>query len=231
MKSSFYRIIAIAIFFSSCTAEKETETLHNTTAQASLDFATVDETGNSEITYNSKTKENVIVWTDWYIFDRPVTDMLSVSMEDNPKPASSEAGPQVSLRYGLEYIGKGAKFPGTGGDLSINLNYLEVPVDAIYHMPVGPGHVEAGLGPYFAYGIGGSSHGISSFGENNGGFRRFDAGLNLQAGYQFDNGFSLRLAYDLGLANVEYADEDVKGHTRAFSINMGYQIGRLFRKK
>jgi len=109
--------------------------------------------------------------------------------------------------------------------------YPLLAIDAICHYPAGPGLIEGGLGPYFAYGIGGSRRGISSFGENNGGFKRFDAGLNLQLGYKLDNGLSFRLAYDLGLANVEYADEDVKGHTRAFGINAGYQIGRLFGKK
>ncbi len=240
MKSTFYGVVAIIIFFSSCTSERETETIKNTTVQASIDFAKLSESGPSQIKYNSKTKENVIISTDWYLADLRLSGLGSVSREDEPGTAAGEAGATpaagqatdaISVRYGLEYIGKGAKFPGAGSNTAINLNYLEVPIDAVYHLPAGPGRIEAGLGPYFAYGIGGSSNGVSSFGQNNGGFKRFDAGLNLQAGYQFDNGLSLRLGYDLGLANVEYADQDVKGHTRTLSINLGYQIGRLFGKK
>jgi hypothetical protein len=233
MKYPYLPLLCIAAVFASCTSEKQTEILQNSTVQASLDFAKVNETGDSKLTYNSKTKENVIVYTDWYVMDMQVSGSRNNSAlrEDDPKPAAGATGDRISLRYGLEYIGKGAKFPGTGSDLSINLNYLAVPLDVIYHHPAGPGQIEAGLGPYFAYGLSGSSGGISSFGQDNGGFKRFDAGLNLQAGYQLDNGLSFRLGYDLGLSNVEYANEDVKGHTRAFSINIGYQIGRLFAKK
>jgi hypothetical protein len=140
-------------------------------------------------------------------------------------PVQANAG--LSLKYGLEYIGKGAKFSGTG----INLNYLEIPLDVVYHYPLGEGNLHGGLGPYFAYGVGGSTGGINSYGEQNGGFKRFDAGLNVVVGYTFNNGLAIDLGYDLGLANVEYANQDVTGHTRTLSLNVGYQIGRLFVKK
>ena len=233
MKSAFFRLLAIAVFFSSCEVTEHSVYMQNTTVEASLDEAKIREAGDSKISYNSKTKENVLVYTDWLVLGMPMKNMSSANaaLDDDPKPAGAAAGSQISIRGGLEYVGKGAKFPGTGSDFSINLNYLEIPIDAVYHVPAGPGVIQAGLGPYFAYGIGGSSGGVSSFGENNGGFKRFDAGLNLTAGYRFDNGLSLRLGYDLGLANVEYASEDVSGHTRTFSINVGYQIGRLFGKK
>src|SRR6202012_329115 len=108
----------------------------------------------------------------------------------------------LSLRPGIEYIGKGAKFPG--GNFNLNLNYLEIPIDVVAHVPAGPGDAHFGLGPYFAQGIGGGGpNGI--YGQDAGGFKRFDAGLNLLLGYRFDNGIAIDLGYDLGLANVEYA--------------------------
>jgi len=231
MKYPYLPLLGIALLFASCRVEERVEMLGNSTVQASIDFADVHESGVSRITYRGKTRENVIWMTDIYAGDQPSYTSNSMLRDDATEPAASTASGKISLRYGLEYIGKGAKFPGSGADLGINLNYLAIPIDVIYHYPAGPGEIEGGLGPFFAYGIGGSSGGVSSFGQDNGGFKRFDAGLNLQAGYKLNNGVSFRLVYDLGLANVEYADEDVKGHTRAFGINVGYQIGRLFRKK
>jgi Outer membrane protein beta-barrel domain len=232
MKITLYALAAAGLLFCSCEAIEHTHSVRESTLEASIDFAKLQESGDSKITYDGKTKTNVVVYTDWYFLELPLRDyhLNSALREEDPKTAPSTDN-KISLRYGLEYIGKGAKFPGGNGDFGINLNYLSVPFDAIYHHPAGPGQIEGGLGPYFAYGIGGSSGGVSSFGEDNGGFKRFDAGLNLQMGYKLDNGLSFRLAYDLGLANVEYASEDVKGHTRAFSINIGYQIGKLFGKK
>ena len=240
MKYPLYSLLGLALFSASCSVVKRTETLENTTLQASVDFADVRESGDSKITYNKKTGENVMVFTDTYVEgmgrygdDDALRGHDALDMDDPlreyvAKPAGGQAGGSLSIRYGLEYIGKGAKFQA--GDFKFGLNYLEVPINAIYHYPAGPGEVYGGLGPYFAYGIGGGANGESSFGQDNGGFKRFDAGLNFRVGYKLAQGVSLDLGYDLGLANVEYANEDVTGHTRTLSINLGYQFGRLFKK-
>jgi hypothetical protein len=239
MKHPFYPLLGLALLFASCTEEQHTETLHKTTLQASVDFADVHEGGDSKLTYNSKTGENVMVFTDWDIEgfprhsdDNVLRDHNALNVDDPLReyaPAPAPSTGSLSIRYGLEYIGKGAKFQT--GDFKFSLNYLEVPINAIYHYPAGPGEVYGGLGPYFAYGVGGGANGESSFGQDNGGFKRFDAGLNFRVGYKLAQGVSLDLGYDLGLANVEYANEDVTGHTRTFSINLGYQFGRLFGRK
>jgi hypothetical protein len=232
MKYSFYPLLGLALFVASCTAERTTTVLHNTTLEGSIDYGKAKESGNSAITYDSKTGENIVVTTEIDLEGENMNRYRQddALRDDDPKPAGGDAGGHLGLRYGLGYVGKGAKFPG-GTGLSIHLNYLEVPIDVMYHYPAGPGEFRGGLGPYFAYGIGGKSGGISSFGQNNGGFKHFDAGLNFRAGYKLSNGVSLDLGYDLGLTNVEYASEDVSGHTRTFSINVGYQIGKLFAKK
>jgi hypothetical protein len=123
-------------------------------------------------------------------------------------------------------VTKGAKYPGNGGN--VDLNYLELPLCMQYHYVLGPGNLYAGLGPYFAYGIGGKIGGVSSYGDNNGGFKRFDIGPLFMIGYKLDMGLSLDFRYDLGLADIEYADQDVKGYTRSFGFNLGYQFGKLF---
>jgi Outer membrane protein beta-barrel domain len=228
----------LSLLLGSCDVTHETNTYHNMTLQGSIDKANLSESGASKISYNALTRENVIAWTDVWIFDYPLpgwmvgqneTSSFAGTIYDSlgAKPAKM-AG--LSIKPGIEYIGKGAKFPGGGGNPSLKLNYLEIPIDILYHLPVGAGDLHGGLGPYFAEGLGGGGpNGI--YGQNAGGFKRFDAGLNLNLGYRFDNGVAIDLGYDLGLANVEYASQDVSGHTRTLSINLGYQIGRLFSKK
>jgi hypothetical protein len=142
-----------------------------------------------------------------------------------PEDHSGES--YIGLKYGLEFITKGAKDPAGG---SFSLNYLEVPLDALYHYPIGPGGLYGGLGPYFAYGVGGKSGTQNSFGENAGGYKRFDAGANFILGYKMDMGLSLDFSYDLGLVNASYPSQDISSHNRCFSINVGYQIGKFFAK-
>jgi len=228
----FYFFIGILI--SSCKTTDVNEMLLNTTLKGSLDFAKAHESGPSNIKYDPVTKTNVVLYTETTLFgehlyygddnENNYTEQgVYLNME---KPTSTGYG---ALGFGLEYVGKGAKFPGGNG--SVSLNYLELPIHFLYHYSIGPGNVYGGLGPYFAYGVGGKEGDISSFGDSNGGFKRFDAGLGFMLGYKLNMGVSLDIGYDLGLANTEYADEDVKGHNRVFSINLGYQIGKLFTKK
>jgi hypothetical protein len=231
MKYSIYRLLGLALIFTSCTTVKYTNILRNTTLQGSIDFGKIHEAGNSELSYDTKTGDNFVTTSEIVIVGLNYDDKVDEALrDDDPRPAEGDAGAHLALRFGLGYVGRGAKLPG-GGGFAINLNYLEVPVDVMYHYPAGPGELRGGLGPYFAYGIGGTSGTVSSFGENNGGFKRFDAGLSFLLGYKLSNGVSLDLGYDLGLANVEYASQDVTGHTRTFSINAGYQVGRLFGNK
>jgi hypothetical protein len=94
--------------------------------------------------------------------------------------------------------------------------------------------IYGGLGPYFAYGLGGKiksgSFSTPSFGENNGGYKRFDAGLTFMAEYKF-TAFSLSFNYDLGLTNIAYASTDISSKGRSFGISVGYSLGKLLAKK
>jgi hypothetical protein len=140
------------------------------------------------------------------------------------------------IMSGLEYIGKGYKTKAGGEKLVTHLNYLELPVYVAYAYPISSGTLFAGAGPYFAYGIGGkiksSFVSINSFGENGaGGYKRFDAGLGLIAGYKMNNGFSVHIAYDLGLANIAFSSQDFTAKNRSISLNVGYEISRLFNPK
>ena len=234
LRIKLFFILGFIVLLAACKAVDVDGSMQNATLQESLDRAKVFETGSSKITYDPKTRTNTYIGTEWTFFNHPasgVNDYEPYPDSFGVKDMADEGG-QLGLKYGLEYIGKGAKFPGAQGPgvSGFNLNYIEIPLDIVYHYPLGPGSVRGGLGPYFAEGIGGGGpNGI--YGENAGGFRRFDAGMNFMIGYKLSMGLSLDLSYDLGLSNIEYADQDVTGHNRCFSVNLGYQIGKLFAKK
>lgn len=225
-------VSAVSLLLTACEGSKKStgrEVIDNTTAQASVDWANDHEAGNSSINYDGVSRQNVIVYSEINGDDDNESWNEDAAGDYEDYVGKKGPNPYWGFKFGLEYIGKGAKFPFAGSNNTIPLNYLELPLDLRYHYPLGPGYLHGGVGPYFAYGVGGSVDGISVYGENNGGFKRFDAGLNFQVGYNF-HGVVLDLSYDLGLANIEYASQDVKGHNRVFSINFGYQIGRLFKK-
>lgn len=138
----------------------------------------------------------------------------------------------VFFKGSLELIGKRS----SDGGSTTTLNYLEVPLYAIYKHRLdgaGAGSIFGGLGPYLAYGIGGNlSDGgtkISAFDGDNG-LKRFDAGLGLTAGYQIPQSFSFRLAYELGLANIQKNSFGDKASNRSFSLNVGYPLNKLIDK-
>jgi hypothetical protein len=221
-------ICLLLIVFASCKSETDMRALENTSVEGSIDWAKTNEVGSSSILYKSKEGTNEVMYTEWYGRELGKMGYNSVDWSDsipyqnNRKPVDGYFG----IGAGIGFVGKGAKLD----NFTLPLEYLEIPVMVSYHYPVGPGQLFGRFGPYFAYGIGGKVDGVSVYGENNGGFKHFDAGLGLRVGYQLDMGLSLAAGYEYGLANIEYADQDVTGHNRSFSINVGYNIGRLFAK-
>jgi hypothetical protein len=235
----FCYTVTTMIILQSCDISKEVLKVTNLNEQASIDFSKNKENSeNSPLEYNSNTGFNEVVTYDWSIFGQPVFSSPAFNLFEGDQNAyfvpEKKSNGALILRAGIGYIGKGAKYKDA--DIKIRLNYLEIPIYALYHYKLGEsGGVYGGLGPYFAYGIGGKVKGEgssqSSFGEDRGGYKRFDAGLGFKAGYEFSNGFFVDLSYELGLANIAYASEDVTSHSRCLSINLGYNIGRLFVKK
>jgi hypothetical protein len=190
---------------------------------------------NSDIgNFYYRNKSFDLVEQDPYMFNSGgphISDVLLPNiLEEEDYVLTSSSGSFVkdhfALMPGLEFVGKGGK----DGAIKTHLNYLEVPVYALYQSgEIGIGKIIGGVGPYVAYGIGGkvkAPYGnVKSFSED-GGFKRFDAGLTFTAGYVMSNGFSVRLGYDLGLANISRED-DFKAKNRAFSLNVGYSLQKL----
>ena len=146
-----------------------------------------------------------------------------------------------------EYIYNDSYF---GGDYTIyNAYYLEVPVNILFkpYTGTGNGRLVVGAGPYVAYGLGGkwkdnyngnittgklefindwndesSSTNTYTYGK------KVDLGLNLLAGYEFSNRFSVQVNGQLGLANLEPLDGGQKPtaslKNTVFGVSVGYKF-------
>lgn len=208
------------------------------TIKASNDWAKQKEAGGSAVSQSDRDFFNFAYWIEEFVDDKPSLPMKTNSAADRNNIYSDEKmgranTMKLSVGGELEFVGKGGKYPEDGG--TVALNYLEVPIYGIgNYFLTDDSRVFVGLGPYFAYGIGGKvksgNFETSSFGENNGGYKRFDAGLTFLGGYQFQK-FSISLNYDLGLVNTAYASDDITSKGRSFGISLGYSLGTLFAKK
>jgi len=135
---------------------------------------------------------------------------------------------------GIEFVQKRSKDGGT----KITLNYLQVPAYLLFYYQLpSAGNIFGGLGPYFGYGIGGkmktSFNGqtseTKSFDKTTG-FKPFDAGLGLTAGYKITNSFSFSLAYDYGLTNIDRNPGGDKAKNREISLNISYPLNKIIKK-
>lgn len=139
------------------------------------------------------------------------------------------------------YIQPGLYFNSIGAiqeidyrDVTVNLGYLQLPVLASYRIALNNStklHLNAG--PYIAYGISGKikyeGEKVNAFGtgDDEGGLKRFDAGLSFGLGVSV-NKFYWGVGYDLGL--TELFDEDaweldgVKTKNRNIFVTLGYNF-------
>ena len=127
---------------------------------------------------------------------------------------------------GLYYTEKGGK--GKAGDtkFTYNLDYLEVPLVLKYMVDIDRGlSLQPFLGGYLACGVGGKvkdfgqREAYSSFSNSPYSFRRFDGGVKMGCGLQYDMLY-LDLTYDLGLSNVSDDDFD-DCRNSALMLNVG----------
>jgi hypothetical protein len=160
----------------------------------------------------------------------------NISLETSGmKVDNSSSGFMSHMFYsgGLVFIQKRSK----DAETTITLDYLEVPLFALYQIhSCSHGSLFGGLGPYFAYGVGGkikSSYGGQDY-ENKSfdketGYKPFDTGLGITAGYKMTDSFSFSLAYELGLTNIERGGGADKTKNRGISLNIRYPLDKLIK--
>ena len=144
------------------------------------------------------------------------------------------------IQPGVLYSLKGTKVDAQG-DPKINISYIEVPINFLYKPELGDGHLLLGVGPYFAFGVGGKIKGdgadvdiefdkeVDTELQAVYTYKRFDAGGNLLFGYEFSNKFSVQLNAQLGLVNIapdikSNPNSDLKIKNTGFGVSVGYRF-------
>jgi hypothetical protein len=184
-------------------------------------------------------------------------NLATLQQSTSGSNSSSTTGSLTSFSIppSLLYTGKGAteKENESNPEYSINsnvkltLNYLELPVYALYHTPVGDNDFFIGAGPFVGYGLSGKEKGSESesitedndtqsastsvdqnvkFGsDSSSDVKRIDYGISAMAGFKFSMGFLVSVYYDLGLANIDPdSSDDSKIRTRVAGLSVGYSF-------
>lgn len=132
------------------------------------------------------------------------------------------------------------------GTYKTRLIYLEIPVNLVYKMRVGPGKLAIGAGPYLAFPLSGTYKDkgtvIDPNGQQVGSFandeniqfddfaantatgkyyKNSDAGINFIAGYECKNGLLFNINYSMGLTDVYPKTPEVRKNAY-FGISAGY---------
>lgn len=153
---------------------------------------------------------------------------------------------RLSIESGVFYSQKGGetKVQSTTDSISqkydekITLNYLEIPVNILYNIPVGIGKIFVGGGPYVAFGLSaryrsnyyvsagqntqtGETQGEITFNKN--GYKNPDYGINTLLGLRLKNNMSFNVGYGLGLTNL-YRGSGSSVKNEVLSISLGYEF-------
>ena len=156
-----------------------------------------------------------------------------------------------SVEAGLLFSTKGAKFTFDGEDGSGNvikitetlgLNYLEIPINAIYKKELSGLKIFGFAGPYLGYALSGKSKSDEAgskdytikFGSKKAtatdptsgdDMKGLDFGLNIGAGVDI-KGITISLQYGLGLSNLAvYTDGGNTEKNKVIGISVGYKFG------
>lgn len=129
----------------------------------------------------------------------------------------------LHLQPSIVYTQKGSKteseVAGVTSESDVKLNYLQVPIEASYRMPLGPISLDFIAGPYLAWGLNGEVETESSSklgnvkatyknifkGEDGQDplYKRFDTGVRLGLGTHVGSHLGVSLYYDLGFVKLE----------------------------
>ena len=140
------------------------------------------------------------------------------------------------IYYTIPSINPGGSLKGHGSDI---YNYLELPVNVLYNIPVSFGKFFIGGGPYLAYGLsakskvsttetsGGSSTTSESdmplsFSGDNADLKRVDFGLGAKGGFALKSGLLISAGYEHGTTNV--VNQGYASKNNVFNISLGYSF-------
>ena len=130
------------------------------------------------------------------------------------------------LNSGLFFQTKGTKYEIGDKETSINLMYLQIPIQIAYKYPLEK-HTDLSfhIGPYFAYGIGGKIDPDSHKKENSfskTSLKRFDLGMSVGIALEVSR-IILGFTYERGLLNIEQKKHK-EFYNQNFLIHLGFKI-------
>ena len=154
--------------------------------------------------------------------------------------------PDFYFQPGVLYSSKGAKNTSGPVTRTINLSYIEIPLNFVYKGLLGNGYVMVGLGPYAGYAFSGKDkhEGGSVSVENDieftnvvdasdpitaTYFKALDAGANIFAGYEMAGGLFFQLNTQLGLLKINPEDNRFSGDDKTAIKNTGYGVSLGYR--
>jgi hypothetical protein len=150
-------------------------------------------------------------------------------------------GTSFAFRPELILSGKGSNFTSTDDDgntgtAKIRPYYLELPLNIVYRhsFPTGV-KLYGGAGPSLAYGIFGKakSGAVSDDVFQDGGYKRFDFGINILGGVELQSGLTFSANFTPGMSNIYDGGDgvvegasDIKFKNSVFGFSVGYMFNR-----
>ena len=154
--------------------------------------------------------------------------------------------PEFYFQPGLQFITKGAKNKVSTLTSTYKLSYIELPLHFVYKGLLGKGYFMVGIGPYFAYGVGGKAiyEGGSSTSESEIKFKNevvlgdslnkvyikpFDAGADIFFGYEMAVGLFIQFNAQLGMINIKpdhylFPEDKSTLKNTGYGISLGYRF-------
>ena len=150
---------------------------------------------------------------------------------------SSDNGIKLGLHAGLDmeaaindryaitaavlYAVKGTK-SNEMDDLSVAINYIEVPLAIKYQFKNGFG---LWLGPYFGILTNAKLKYQDETEDVTSSFNDLDAGVKVGVGYRMENGMGVYANYSMGLTNIDHFDNaDMENQNSVFGVGLSYFI-------
>jgi len=131
----------------------------------------------------------------------------------------------MQLRTGAIYNQKGGTMDFLGGDITLALDYLEVPVD--FAFMIGDGGFALSAGPYFAF-LMSSKLKFDGESEDIDNAKDLDIGLNFGASFTIQESMIIDARYGMGLTNLSddstIADDYVELNG-VLSVSFSYMFG------
>ncbi|CAN5791342.1 porin family protein [soil metagenome] len=223
MKKTIFSFIAIATLFSVSTANAQDHTTKNhTTWMKKTTFGVRAGVGLQNITGKDENGRKL---------DYKLTPAVNAGVN-----VEIPLVKDFYLQPGVLISTRGAKY---SDNKTLNLVYLEVPVNFVYKPALGMGHLIAGFGPYVDFGLGGKIkyggetpdqdiHFTNNPTNESSFYRRVGAGANLLFGYEFKNKLSFQLNTQLGLTDINPKYDNVVT-SKAVSKNVGFGISAGYR--